>query len=52
MMDIAILTLTNESIIKEIETKSDQYIDQLLKSQLEYKNDFWYLKEDNTVCIQ
>lgn len=52
MMDIAILTLTDESIIKEIETKSDQYIDQLLKSQLEYKDDFWYLKEDNTVCTQ
>lgn len=46
MMEVAILTIADESIIKEVESKSDQYIDQLLKSQLEFKNDYWYLKEE------
>lgn len=46
MMEVAILTIADESIIKEVESKSDQYIDQLLKSQLEFRNDYWYLKEE------
>lgn len=52
MMEIAVLTIENESIIKEVEAKSDQYIYQLLKSELDFKDDYWYLKEESSICIK